>query len=169
MLSILRQEQFEKLFELIEESFPIDEYRPYEAQRALLLNRHYKIFVYEEDHEIAGFFAAWEGPGFIFIEHFAVKASKRNGGLGSRLLKAFIKQQTKPIVLEIEPPEGGIEKRRVGFYERNGFDLNQWSYVQPALAKGQSPVPVVLMSYPGPLQEQSYESFKNWVFEHVYT
>ncbi|WP_066287508.1 GNAT family N-acetyltransferase [Bacillus sp. FJAT-29937] len=169
MLTILQEVQFENLYQLIEDSFPSDEYRPYQAQHALLSRPNYKIFVYEKDNKLAAFFATWEGPDFLFLEHFAVKESFRNDGLGSKLLQAFLEQQAKPIVIEIEPPEGGIEKRRAGFYERNGFSLSQWGYVQPALANGQSPVSVVLMSYPEPLQEQAYQSFKNWVFKHVYS
>ena len=168
MLTILQEEQFENFYQLIEESFPSDEYRPYQTQRGLLSHPHYQIYVHEKDHELAAIFATWEGPDFIFLEHFAVKASLRDGGLGSKLLQTFLKQQAKPIVIEIEPPEGELEKRRASFYERNGFSLSQWGYVQPALAKEQSPVSLVLMSYPKPLQEQAYQTFKNWVFKHVY-
>ncbi|KAF0820959.1 MULTISPECIES: GNAT family N-acetyltransferase [unclassified Cytobacillus] len=169
MLTILQEEQFESFYQLMEDSFPRDEYRPYQTQRALLSHPNYQIYVYEKDHELAAFFAAWEGPDFIFLEHFAVKESFRNGGLGSKLLQEFLMQHEKPVVIEIEPPEGEIEKRRADFYERNGFSLSQWGYVQPALAKGQSSVALVLMSYPAPLQEQAYQSFKNWVFKHVYS
>ncbi|WP_077618238.1 GNAT family N-acetyltransferase [Bacillus sinesaloumensis] len=169
MLSILQEDRFEELYQMFEDSFPSDEYRPYQTQRALLSNPHYQIYVYEKNHEIAAFFATWEGPHFIFLEHFAVKESFRNGGLGSKLLQEFLKLHAKPIVIEIEPPEGEIEKRRARFYERNGFHLSQWGYVQPALAKGQNPVSLVLMSYPKPLQEQEYQSFKNWVFNDIYT
>ncbi|WP_010280901.1 GNAT family N-acetyltransferase [Bacillus timonensis] len=169
MLTILQEERFEDLYQLFEDSFPSDEYRPYQMQRSLLSHPHYHIYVYEKDHELAAFFATWEGPDFIFLEHFAVKSSFRNGGLGSKLLQAFLEQHEKSTVIEIEPPEGEIEKRRAGFYERNGFSLSKWGYVQPALAKGRSPVSLVLMSYPQPLQEQAYQSFKNWVFKHVYS
>jgi ribosomal protein S18 acetylase RimI-like enzyme len=169
MLKVLHDEQFDEIFQIIEQSFPIDEYRPYESQRALLSQPHYRIFAYEKDRELAGFLATWEGPEFIFIEHFAVKERFRNGGLGSKLLQDFLKQQTKPVVLEIELPEGELEKRRANFYKRNGFNLNPWSYVQPALAKGQSPVPLVIMSYPEPLQDQQFQSFKDWVYTNVYS
>lgn len=169
MLTILREEQFDDFYQLMKDSFPIDEYRPCQKQRTLLSHPFYQIYVYEKDQELAAFFAAWEGLHFIFLEHFAVKASFRNGGLGSKLLQTFLKQQAKPVVIEIEPPEGEIEKRRARFYERNGFILSQWGYVQPALAKEQSPVSLVLMSYPNPLQEQEYLSFKDWVFKHVYS
>ncbi|MEK5442343.1 MULTISPECIES: GNAT family N-acetyltransferase [unclassified Fredinandcohnia] len=169
MLTLLQEDQFENLYQLFEDSFPSDEYRPYHMQRSLLSAPHYQIYVYEKDHELAAFFATWEGPDFIFLEHFAVKSRFRNGGLGSKLLQAFLEQQVKPVVIEIEPPEGEIEKRRADFYKRNGFTLSEWGYVQPPLAKGQSAVSLVLMSYPKPLQEQAYKSFKNWVFNHVYS
>ena len=103
MLTILQEKQFENFYQLIEESFPIDEYRPYQTQRGLLSHPHYQIYVHEKDHELAAIFATWEGPDFIFLEHFAVKASLRDGGLGSKLLQTFLKQQAKPIVIEIEP------------------------------------------------------------------
>ncbi|NCU18831.1 GNAT family N-acetyltransferase [Pallidibacillus pasinlerensis] len=169
MLKVLHEDQFDELFQIIEESFPIDEYRPYPSQRALLSQPHYRIFTYEKDQELAGFLATWEGPEFIFIEHFAVKTSFRNGGLGSKLLQEFLKQQTKPVILEIEPPEGELEKRRANFYKRNGFNPNPWSYLQPALAKDQSPVPLVIMSYPEPLEEHQFQSFKDWVYTYVYS
>lgn len=169
MLTILQKERFDDLYHLFEDSFPRDEFRPYNIQRKLLSHPHYQIFVYEKDCELAAFFATWEGPDFIFLEHFAVKSSFRNGGLGSKLLQAFLEQQVKPVVIEIEPPEGEIEKRRARFYERNGFSLSKWGYVQPALAQGQSSVPLVLMSYPKPLQEEAFYAFKNWVFQHVYS
>lgn len=40
MLKVLHEEQFDELFQIIEQSFPIDEYRPYESQRALLSQPH---------------------------------------------------------------------------------------------------------------------------------
>lgn len=139
MLTILQEERFENLYQLFEDSFSTDEYRPYQMQRSLLSHPCYQIYVYEKDHELAAFFATWEGSDFIFLEHFAVKSRLRNGGLGSKLLQVFLEQLEKPIVIEIEPPEGEIEKRRAGFYERNGFSLSKWGYVQPALAQGKVP------------------------------
>lgn len=169
MLTTLKKEQFDELFTLITEAFPEDEHRGYDAQRALLDDPRYRVFTYEKDGEIGAFFATWEGPDFIFVEHFAVKESFRNGGLGSTLLQAFLQQHEKPVILEIEPPESGIEKRRAGFYVRNGFHLTDWGYTQPPFSEGRSPVPLVLMSYPKALSEQAFQSFKTWMFTHLYT
>lgn len=168
MLTILQEEQFDELYQLMKDSFPEDEYRDYQTQRALLSHPLYKAYIYENEQELGAFFTMWEGPEFIYLEHFAVKESLRNGGLGSRLLQVFLQQQEKPVVIEIEPPESGDEKRRAEFYVRNGFSLSEWGYVQPPYSHEKSPVSVVLMSYPKPLQEQDFQSFKNWMFTHLY-
>lgn len=169
MLTILQEEQFENLYRLMEDSFPANEHRGYLAQRVLLSHPLYQAYVYENKQEIGALFTTWEGPDFIYLEHFAVKENLRNDGLGSKLLQVFLQQQKKAVIIEIESPKGGDQKRRAEFYVRNGFSLSQWGYVQPEIAKGQGPVSVVLMSYPEPLQEQAYQSFKKWVFKHVYS
>lgn len=168
MLKTFKEEQFDELYELMEASFPKDEYRPYPLQRALLTNPLYRLYVHEEKDELVAFFATWEGPEYIFLEHFAVKESFRNHGLGSKLLQDFLKQQEKPTVIEIEPPVGEMERRRAQFYMRNGFHLTPWGYHMPALAHGQNEVPLVLMSYPNPLTEQDFHVFKDWIFKNVY-
>lgn len=168
MLKIMQQDQFDELYQLLEESFPADEYRDYKSQQVLLSHPLYKVFVYEENNELGAFFATWEGQDYIYLEHFAVKESLRNGGLGSKLLREFLSQQVKPVVLEIEIPKSGIEKRRAEFYVRNGFYLNEFGYDQPAFSPDKSPVPMVLMSYPNPLQDQAFQVFKDWIFSCVY-
>lgn len=165
MLTLLQEHQFDLLYQLLEESFPADEYRDYQSQKALLTHPLYKVYIYEE---IGAFFAVWEGDEYIYLEHFAVKESLRNGGLGSTLLKEFLGQQEKPVVIEIEKPESDMQKRRAEFYIRNGFHLQEWGYDQPAFSKEKSPVPMVLMSYPHPMREQDFTLFKDWIFTHVY-
>ncbi|KMK77559.1 GNAT family N-acetyltransferase [Alkalihalobacillus pseudalcaliphilus] len=169
MLIKLKGNKFDAFYQLMQDSFPPDEYRPYHHQRALLDNPFYQIYMYEEHDELVAFFATWQSQEFIFLEHFAVQASFRNGGLGTKLLQAFLQQSKQSVIIEIEPPTNGdLEKRRAKFYERNGFSLSKWGYIQPALAKGYDPVPLVLMAYPQPLSFASYLEFKGWVFQHVY-
>lgn len=168
MLKIMQQDKFDDLYKLLEDSFPADEYRDYKSQQVLLSHPLYKVFIYEENQELGAFFAIWEGPEYIYLEHFAVKESLRNGGLGSKLLGEFLSKQVKPVILEIEIPKSGMEKRRAKFYQRNGLNLNEYGYDQPAFSEEKSPVPMVLMSYPKPLQEQEFRSFEDWIFTEVY-
>lgn len=168
MLQLLTIDQFDEFFELLSESFPKEEFRPYEQQLALLEKPYYKIYVHQQNEEIMALFATWEGPDFVFIEHFAVKETYRNGGMGSKLLQAFIKEQNKAVILESEDPETLIQKRRIEFYKRNNFILNAYGYLQPPFVKGQSTVPLLLLSYPQPLNDTTFHSFKEWAFKHVY-
>ena len=48
----------------------------------------------------------------------------------------------------MEPPETELTRRRIGFYERNGFVLNDYDYVQPSLGEGKDPVPLRIMTWP---------------------
>ncbi|MBR7146301.1 MAG: GNAT family N-acetyltransferase, partial [Oscillospiraceae bacterium] len=52
---------------------------------------------------------------------FAVREDCRGSGIGSELLDELIGTLPHPICLEVEPPETEIAKRRIAFYERNGF------------------------------------------------
>lgn len=168
MLKKLVENQYLPFYQLMEDSFPIDERRPRQKQLSLLLREDYNVYIHEIDGEIAGFLAMWDTPDFAFLEHFAVNRKFRNRGLGSKLVQALIVQTDKPIVIEIEPLEGELEKRRAAFYERNGFHLSHYGYTQPPLAKGLKPVPLVLMSYPELLSEANYHTFKSWIFSTVY-
>ncbi|WP_197284133.1 GNAT family N-acetyltransferase [Bacillus sp. JCM 19041] len=168
MLKKLEENQYPQFYQLMEDSFPVDERRPLKQQQSLLLREDYTVYIHEIDGEIAGFLAIWETSDFVFLEHFAVNTTFRNRGLGSKLIQALSAQIDKPIVIEIEPLEGDLEKRRAAFYERNGFHLSHYGYIQPPLAQGLKPVPLVLMSYPNPLSQENYTAFNDWVFSTVY-
>ena len=43
MIQRLTGEYFEQVYELLEKSFPIDEYRTYEEQKELLLREEYRV------------------------------------------------------------------------------------------------------------------------------
>lgn len=168
MLSTLNPTNFKQLYTLMTESFPPDEHRDYDAQQQLLSHPQYKVYIHTSNHELGGFFATWEGEEYIYLEHFAVKETLRNSGLGSKLLESFLQQQTKPVVIEIEEPTGELEKRRAAFYVRNGFHLSSHGYDQPAFSPEKNPVPMKLMSYPNPLQEDEFQRFYQWIFTTVY-
>ena len=131
MLKILEPENFDAVYSLMEESFPPDEHRPYKAQKALLSNPLYRIYVLEKGEEIAAFMATWNLSDFLFLEHFAVKPAHRNQGLGGELLAELSKIEGKRICLEAEPPETPLAERRIGFYLRCGFSQNTYPYHQP--------------------------------------
>jgi hypothetical protein len=71
-------------------------------------------------------------------------------------------------VLEVEPPVDEWTRRRIGFYERLGFHLNHFDYVQPPLREGRADLRLQIMSYPGALAEQDFAPCKEILYTEVY-
>ena len=110
---------------------------------------------------------------FCFVEHLAVSSGIRGGGLGGRFLDDFLQEHPR-VILEVEPPESDIARRRIGFYERHGFFLNRYPYEQPPLRKECGYFPLLLMSSAAPLSEEAFlkvkeeDVYKRQVFEKEY-
>ncbi|MDQ0224383.1 GNAT family N-acetyltransferase [Metabacillus niabensis] len=68
---------------------------------------------------------------WLHVLYLAILPEHRSLGLGSTIIKLLNELTDKGIILEVEAPEAGkneedstTRKRRVQFYERNGFNLN---------------------------------------------
>lgn len=162
---------FDKMYAIMSSSFPSDEYRPYLEQKALLTNPRYRIFsVYDDiSSEMKAFIAVWNFDSFLYVEHFAVNPDFRNEGLGSRVLADIQAMFPKRICLEVEPPQTELSERRIAFYKRNGFYLNNYPYVQPPISKGRSPVPLMIMTTNGVASKDEHDSIKRTLYKHVYS
>lgn len=168
-LETAEQKDFERIYELMADAFPQSELRTKDDQMSLLNRKNYKIHVYKKDGKIAAFIAAWELEGMDFVEHFAVDKKYRGHGLGADLMKAYINQAGSGLViLEVEPPENEVAVRRINFYNRLGFHLNDFPYMQPAMQKGQKPIPLKIMSYPFPIDEDNLKRCIRIFKSHVY-
>lgn len=169
MLELLQPSDFEQLFHLIEESFPSDEYRIYEEQKELLCNPLYSVYtLYDENRFIKGFISVWEFEDFAYIEHFAVNPNDRNAGLGKIILQELTERLNKMICLEVEPPENEMSIRRIKFYERNHFFLNEYPYMQPAMSKGKQSIPLLIMTSGNKIDKNTFEKIKNTLYTVVY-
>lgn len=168
MLELLTINNFDKVYSIMEDSFPLDEYRPYDEQKKLLCKKVYKIYIMKTNiGEIAAFIAVWEFDEFLFVEHFAVEKSLRNKGLGSLVINEIIQMTNTMICLEVEPPETAITKRRIGFYKRNGLYLNTYPYLQPPISKGKNPVPLMIMTSKE-VDEETFKFIKDKLYKNVY-
>ena len=182
MLQRINETNFPEIYRIMQASFSDDEYRPYDEQLALFEEPEYWIYYMPAigmerggNHSTgnftmraAGFLAVWEFESFIYIEHFAVDPSLRNSGTGSAMLKELVKQYQKPICLEVELPEDELTRRRIGFYERNGFVFNEYPYIQPPISKGKSPVPLRIMTYGSAITQDTFEEMKRVLYQRVY-
>lgn len=171
MLQQVTSSELPQIYRIMKASFPDDEYRPYEEQLALFQNPEYQIYgmsALDQPDQLAGFLAVWEFETFTFLEHFAVDPVLRNGGVGSAMLKELVEKSAKPVCLEVELPEDELARRRVGFYERNGFVFHHYPYMQPPISKGKSPVPLRIMAYGRELTRQEFDAVKQVLYQRVY-
>lgn len=160
---------FERAWEMYEEAFPEDERRSLSQQVDLLDNPLYHFDCLHDGEEVAGFIAWWSLSGFVFIDHFAMDRKKRGKGLGQSFLRDFLSKRGPAAVLEVERPWSATAKKRIAFYERLGFHLNEYDYLQPPFSKDKRPVPLFIMSSPSELGRESFEKVRLELYERVYS
>lgn len=128
-------------------SFPPEERRPWrQIADTASLPTLYGIYV--DGTSFAGFITVWCFDRYAYVEHFAVDPSRRGGGIGADALAALRHKLGVPVVLEVEPPDHSdpMAARRIAFYQRCGFSLLDYPYIQPPYAPGLPSVPLRLMT-----------------------
>lgn len=158
-------EQIEKTYT---DSFPPTERRDFHLVRKLIDNPFFKAYAVLKEEKYVGFITIWEFESFIYVEHFAIDASARNSGIGGKILQQFLENSNKPVVLEVELPEDEMSKRRVGFYERLGFTLDDHLYQQPPYREGDSWLDMRFMTCGNINLSENFETVKNTIYKHVY-
>ncbi len=161
---------FDEAYRILSDSFPADEIRPYEMQKALLEDPAYRFYgVLDRDSgAVKALLAVYDLDAVIFVEHFAVSADCRNQGLGAKMLRQLLDSCGKMVCLEVEHPTTDMAKRRMALYQRNGFFVNGYPYVQPPLAPGQNSVPLVLMTAGKPVNPAEFRQIQALLYSRVY-
>lgn len=161
---------FPAIYSLMQKSFAPIEVRPYGMQRDLLKRPNYKILVsLDENKSIQGFITEWTFDEFYFLEHFAVQPELRGGGIGSQIMQSYLQSSEKPIIIEVEADESEISLRRINFYRRLGFHLNEFGYYQPFMQHiPGNMIYLKIMSYPFATPLPDLQRFKNNIFRNVY-
>ena len=159
---------FDAAYALLEASFPPVERRTQEGQRALFTRPEYRLLTCRADDKTLALLAEWRLHDFLFLEHFAVAPGSRGAGAGSRLLEQYLAEANAPVILEVEPPQTEIAKRRIGFYQRHGLVLNAYAYLQPPLRAGAAPLPLMLMSRPHALDLAEFAKVRRALYAAVY-
>ena len=132
---------FDTAMKLYEKSFPKYERRSYDAQQRAMYDEQYHFDLIYDEGEFIGEVLYWDTDSFIYIEHFCI--------------------------LEIDPPKDEISVRRRGFYERNGFKLNDFEHFAPAYTRGGSDFELKIMTYPGKISKELYDDFYEFLCAKV--
>lgn len=162
--------RYKEIWSIYEEAFPDHERRTKEGQLEAMTNPYYRLLTKEENGKIMAFLGYWDLPGCCFVEHLATTPACRGKGYGKDLVIDCIKEEKKPVFLEIEPitAEDPMTARRAGFYERLGFHCNHWPYQQMPLKEGDSPCSLWVMSYQRTYGEMEFAPYKKEIYEIVY-
>lgn len=162
---------FKQFWNLMTMSFPEIERR--DCEDFTIACKHSAFAInsnFNHKAELEYFITHWELDKFTYIEHFALSHHLRGKGMGSSILKDFMKENKRPIVLEVEPPTDSISRRRIHFYERLGFTLFHWNYQQPPYRPSDDFLDLLLMTNsPELLQnENGFQLVKTDIHRRVY-
>lgn len=119
----------------------------------------YETFL-NEAGRVAAILVTWRREEFVYLEYFAVDASLRGQGAGQKILEELRDSFPHRVILEIDPPEDDVSRRRLGFYQRHGFVPNpQFDYMHPPYTEEGEPFPLLLMSHERELEDDVYRKF----------
>jgi len=108
--------------------FPKSELKPLKAMLGLMDRGKYEPLLVTDGGQTVGYAMVWlptERTGAL-LEYFGVLRGKRNGGIGSRILDLLAARYGQlfgeaEAPTSEDPAENELRRRRIGFYERNGF------------------------------------------------
>lgn len=152
---------FSKIWLLYQKSFPVEEKRTLLNQKSVMGNEMYTVESIFYNNDFIGFIMWWQFPEFLYLEHFSVSETKRNKGFGELIMRKFQNLHLQAIVLEVDMPVSDMAKRRISFYKRLGFYVNDIEYKQALYNDNIKDVELLLMSYPSYIDDDSYRFFVN--------
>jgi hypothetical protein len=118
---------------LYSEAFPENERRTPEGLRHQCLNeKECSVNLIKGGDKVLGLCIFWKLSSFSFVEHMAIFPEMRGMQAGEKTLDILRNLLPAPVILEVEPPEDEMSRRRINFYVRNGFYLHDLIYIQPS-------------------------------------
>lgn len=152
-----------------EEAFPEGEKRPWREHIAMAINnKSYYLFAAFDGDNLIGILIYWDLQDFIFGDYLAIKPSAREKKYGERIIRTLTNQISKPVIVEVERPEDELSTRRIGFYQRLGFHLSDYPYFMPDFSGNHENIPMLLMSYPDPIDHKFATLVTNNIHTKVY-
>lgn len=130
--------------------------------------KEFSCFSVMYENAFAGFITVWDLNDFFYIEHFAISENLRGKKIGSVVLKQILSDLRKPVILEVEPPTDVQSNRRIDFYEKNGFLMDNHLYRQPSYHGDEAMIPLRLMEFGGTLLSTRFEHIKKMIYLRIY-
>jgi len=162
----VKEEELEAIYRSMQQNFCDDEIRTFpDFKREFSLEKYRLVHIVEGGQRL-GYMGIWLLSDVTYIEHFVVYEKFRSTGIGSSALTEC-KRLYPSIVLEAEPPEDADKVRRINFYKRNGFYVNDdIDYLQPPYKAGSNSVKLYLLTYPAAIDNAN--KLISEIYQNVY-
>ena len=157
---------FEVAWRVYEQSFPKNERRTQEDHVRALCDPAFHACAAVENGQLLVIAFFWQTAEFTYLEHLAVSPAMRGTGCGTRVLQALLDETSAPLILEIEPPEDDVCRRRKHFYERLGLVMGDFPHWQFPYQPGTEGSPLCIMARPA-ISRTQYDAFYRFLLEHV--
>lgn len=129
-LNLLNKEELTALYQNeMTADFPRSELKPLSAMLRLMDLGRYDPLLITQEGETIGYAMLWlpQGREGALLEYFGVLRGKRNAGLGAKILELLAGRygqlfgEAEAPGEDASPEENALRRRRIAFYERNGF------------------------------------------------
>lgn len=151
---------YDDFYKIYSMSFPIYEQRDREQQIKAFNNEHYKLLCLIKDDLLLSFISCWDFDQYVYIEHLAVDKGYRGQNVGATTLSSFIDLVGKTIILEIDPIIDEISSKRLKFYQKIGFNKNEYKHTHPSYNKKYKPHELLILNTGETLlSENLYDTF----------
>jgi ribosomal protein S18 acetylase RimI-like enzyme len=155
-------------FRIYQDSFPKEVKRSQENQIRVFKDKRYYFYGVFKNNKMIAILAFWRLKTGDFIEHFAVKKSFRRQGFGAEIVRQFINQNCRKIIIEVEKSDIKKSRKLVRFYRQLGLKLNKHDYLMPPYKKGGRPMPLYVMTYPKVINNKEFIRARNEIYATVY-
>lgn len=162
LIDSIEEKGWSQIWEIYESSFPIYERRNLESHMKAMKNQQFFCSAFLEEETVVGILFYWEFENYKYIEHFAINGKLRGKNYGSRILEKFCDTEKK-IVLEIEPPIDEMTIKRLHFYEKHGFYMNDFKYIHPSFSKNTLPHRLDILSNKAKLTDKEFVGIQSFI------
>lgn len=153
---------FDDAMKIYEASFPIFEQRTLKNQIEALENEMYYSSIICENGKLIGIVFYWKYGKYTYIEHLAISPSLRGKNYGSKILRDFCKDN-KDTILEIDNPIDEISIKRLKFYSKIGFKLQDFEHIHPPYRQEYDGHYLKVLSFNRDLSKEEYEEFNTFL------
>ena len=157
---------FDDAMKIYEASFPIFEQRTLKKQIEALEDEMYYSTIICENDILIGLIFYWKYGKYSYIEHLAISPSLRGKNYGSKILKSFC-EDNKYTILEIDNPIDEISIKRLNFYSKLGFKLQDFEHIHPPYRQEYDGHNLKIMSFNRDLSKEEYDEFNEFLKTNV--